>query len=144
MLPLPPMPPQVGWRVGTRLARDHYVRLDGNDYSEHPAVIGRRLWTAYSPTMKGASPVPCTSPMVAGHAGGRLGFVRHVNQERRELSRAPGLEVEPIGHIVGMLRRSRRFCTDTGSVMWAGYLLYSSSCGQAPAQEHLARKEGAR
>ncbi len=24
-----------------RLARDHYVRLDGNDYSVHPAAIGR-------------------------------------------------------------------------------------------------------
>ena len=27
----------------TRLARDHYVRLDTNDYSVHPAVIGRRI-----------------------------------------------------------------------------------------------------
>jgi hypothetical protein len=25
------------------LARDHYVRLDGNDYSVHPGVIGRRV-----------------------------------------------------------------------------------------------------
>jgi hypothetical protein len=25
------------------LARDHYVRLDSNDYSIHPAVIGRRI-----------------------------------------------------------------------------------------------------
>jgi hypothetical protein len=25
------------------LARDHYVRLDSNDYSVHPAVIGRRI-----------------------------------------------------------------------------------------------------
>ena len=43
MLALPPVAPQVGWRAGTRLARDHYVRLDGNDYSVHPAVIGRRV-----------------------------------------------------------------------------------------------------
>jgi transposase len=43
MLALPPVAPVTGWRAGTRLARDHYVRLDGNDYSVHPAVIGRRV-----------------------------------------------------------------------------------------------------
>ena len=43
MLALPPVPPQVGWRNSTRLARDHYIRLDSNDYSVHPAVIGRRI-----------------------------------------------------------------------------------------------------
>ena len=40
---LPPVAPALGWRCSTRLARDHYVRLDGNDYSVHPAVIGRRV-----------------------------------------------------------------------------------------------------
>jgi hypothetical protein len=43
MLPLPPVAPVTGWRTSTRLARDHYVRLDGNDYSVHPGVIGRRI-----------------------------------------------------------------------------------------------------
>src|SRR5262249_13332736 len=43
MLTLPPVAPQAGWRLLTRLARDHYVRLDSNDYSVHPAVIGRRI-----------------------------------------------------------------------------------------------------
>jgi transposase len=43
MLALPPVAPATGWRVLTRLARDHYVRLDSNDYSVHPAVIGRRI-----------------------------------------------------------------------------------------------------
>lgn len=43
MLALPPVAPVTGWRASTRLARDHYVRLDGNDYSVHPAVIGRRV-----------------------------------------------------------------------------------------------------
>ena len=43
MLPLPPVAPATGWRSSTRLARDHYVRLDGNDYSVHPEVIGRRV-----------------------------------------------------------------------------------------------------
>jgi transposase len=43
MLTLPPVAPQVGWRNCTRLARDHYIRLDSNDYSVHPGVIGRRI-----------------------------------------------------------------------------------------------------
>ncbi|MGO9384323.1 MAG: IS21 family transposase [Mycobacterium sp.] len=43
MLALPPVAPAVGWRSATRLARDHYIRLDSNDYSVHPGVIGRRI-----------------------------------------------------------------------------------------------------
>jgi len=43
MLTLPPVAPATGWRHSTRLARDHYVRLDSNDYSVHPSVIGRRI-----------------------------------------------------------------------------------------------------
>lgn len=40
---VPPVAPATGWRSSTRLARDHYVWLDSNDYSVHPAVIGRRV-----------------------------------------------------------------------------------------------------
>ncbi len=29
--------------MSTRLARDHYVRVDANDYSVHPSAIGRRV-----------------------------------------------------------------------------------------------------
>lgn len=43
MLALPPVAPATGWRASTRLARDHYVRVDSNDYSIHPGVIGRRI-----------------------------------------------------------------------------------------------------
>lgn len=43
MLPLPPVPPKVGWRKSLRLPPDHYVRLDSNDYSVRPAVVGRRI-----------------------------------------------------------------------------------------------------
>jgi transposase len=43
MLALPPVPPTTGWRQLLRLPRDHYVRLDGNDYSVDPAAIGRRV-----------------------------------------------------------------------------------------------------
>lgn len=38
-----PVAPATGWRSSARLPRDHYVRLDGNDYSVHPLVIGRRI-----------------------------------------------------------------------------------------------------
>jgi transposase len=43
MLSLPPVAPSTGWRSSLRLPRDHYVRLDSNDYSVHPGVIGRRI-----------------------------------------------------------------------------------------------------
>jgi len=43
MIPLPPVPPTVGWRHTTRLPRDHYIRLDSNDYSVHPSAVGRRI-----------------------------------------------------------------------------------------------------
>ncbi|GAB3869254.1 hypothetical protein GCM10028801_46080 [Nocardioides maradonensis] len=41
MLPLPPVAPAVGWANRIRLGRDYYVRVDSNDYSVDPAVIGR-------------------------------------------------------------------------------------------------------
>jgi Mu transposase-like protein len=43
MLALPPVAPATGWRASTRLPRDHYIRLNSNDYSVHPGVIGRRV-----------------------------------------------------------------------------------------------------
>jgi transposase len=43
MLSLPPLAPATGWRTSSRLARDHYIRLHSNDYSVHPAAIGRRI-----------------------------------------------------------------------------------------------------
>ncbi len=41
MLPLPPVAPLTGWSQTLRLPRDHYVRLDSNDYSVHPSAVGR-------------------------------------------------------------------------------------------------------
>jgi transposase len=43
MLALPPVPPSAGWEMSLRLPRDHYVRLDSNDYSVHPSAVGRRI-----------------------------------------------------------------------------------------------------
>ena len=41
MTPLPRVAPAVGLRSRVRLGRDYYVRLDGNDYSVDPRMIGR-------------------------------------------------------------------------------------------------------
>jgi transposase len=65
MLPLPPVAPQTGWRASLRLPRDHYVRLDGNDYSVHPAVIGRRVQVAADLERVR---VLCDGQLVAEHA----------------------------------------------------------------------------
>lgn len=43
MVRLPPVAPVLGWRTSMRLPRDFYVRVDGNDYSVHPSMIGRRI-----------------------------------------------------------------------------------------------------
>lgn len=43
MLSLLPVALATGWRLSARLARDYYVRLDANNYSVHPAVIGRLI-----------------------------------------------------------------------------------------------------
>ena len=43
MLALPPIPPRVGWVNQIRLGRDYYVRVDSNDYSVDPTVIGRHV-----------------------------------------------------------------------------------------------------
>jgi transposase len=41
MLALPPVVLHLGWRNRVRLGRDYYVRLDTNDYSVDPNLIGR-------------------------------------------------------------------------------------------------------
>jgi transposase len=64
MVPLPPVPPAAGWHRTARLPRDHYVRLDSNDYSVDPAVTGRRVEvTADLHRVR----VACDGRVVAGH-----------------------------------------------------------------------------
>lgn len=41
MTVLPPLPPATGLVTRVRLGRDYYVRVDGNDYSVDPRMIGR-------------------------------------------------------------------------------------------------------
>ena len=43
MTVLPPIPPVTGLINRVRLARDYYVRVDGNDYSVDPRMIGRLI-----------------------------------------------------------------------------------------------------
>ncbi|MEU5032500.1 IS21 family transposase [Streptomyces milbemycinicus] len=43
MLKVPPVSPPHWWRFHTRIGRDHYVRVDTNDYSVHPRAIGRTV-----------------------------------------------------------------------------------------------------
>lgn len=43
MLSFPPVLPDPSWRWSTRLPRDHYVRVDTNDYSVNPRFVGRRV-----------------------------------------------------------------------------------------------------
>jgi transposase len=65
MLPLPPVAPATGWRAALRLPRDHYVRLDGNDYSVHPAAVGRLVQVAAD--LERVT-VCCGGQLVAEHA----------------------------------------------------------------------------
>src|ERR1700758_3857269 len=65
MIALPPVAPVTGWHKTARLPRDHYVRLDGNDYSVDPAVIGRKIEvTADLARVR----VACGGRVVADHA----------------------------------------------------------------------------
>jgi transposase len=43
MLGFPAVMPDVSWQHSIRLARDHYVRVETNDYSVNPRFVGRRV-----------------------------------------------------------------------------------------------------
>lgn len=65
MLTIPPVDPPNWWPLRTRLGRDHYIRLDTNDYSVHPRAIGH-LVTVRSDTEE--ITVTCGDDLVARHA----------------------------------------------------------------------------
>ena len=50
MIELPRVAPRVGLMTRTRLARDYYLRVEGNDYSVDPRFIGRFIDAVASPT----------------------------------------------------------------------------------------------
>jgi transposase len=64
MLALPPLPPPTGWEHTLRLPRDHYIRLDSNDYSVHPTAVGRRVVVRADLDRVG---VWCEGDLVADH-----------------------------------------------------------------------------
>jgi len=43
MMAFPPVLPDPSWQFAVRLPRDHYVRVDTNDYSVNPRFVGRRV-----------------------------------------------------------------------------------------------------
>jgi transposase len=55
MVALPRVAPAVGLRSRVRLGRDYYVRIDGNDYSVDPRLIGRIVDVQASPTQVAVS-----------------------------------------------------------------------------------------
>jgi hypothetical protein len=64
MTALPPIAPAVGLTARVRLARDYYVRVDTNDYSVDPNMIGRLVDVHASPTRV---VVTCDGAMVGDH-----------------------------------------------------------------------------
>jgi len=92
MLTLPPVAPVIGWRSSLRLPRDYYVRLDGNDYSVHPSVIGRRIEVAADLDRVQAF---CDGRLVADHE--RV-WARHQSiADREHVAAAKRLRHERIG-----------------------------------------------
>ncbi|MEA1902603.1 MAG: IS21 family transposase [Actinomycetota bacterium] len=43
MMGFPPVLPDPAWKFTVRLPRDHYVRVNTNDYSVNPRFVGRRV-----------------------------------------------------------------------------------------------------
>ncbi|WP_374212689.1 Mu transposase domain-containing protein [Rhodococcus tibetensis] len=64
MLALPPVPPVTGRRSSTQLARDHFLKLDSNDYSVHPSVSGVCIENAAS---LARVPVRCEGALIADY-----------------------------------------------------------------------------
>ena len=64
MMPLPPVLPDPSLRFSVRLPRDHYVRVDTNDYSVDPRFVGRRVDVHV--TLSGVT-VTCGDVEVARH-----------------------------------------------------------------------------
>jgi len=64
MVPIPPVRPAVGLTSRVRLARDYYLRIDGNDYSIDPRAIGRFVDVIATPELVAAT---CEGQIVAEH-----------------------------------------------------------------------------
>jgi transposase len=65
MLGFPPVLPDPSLRLSVRLPRDHYVRVETNDYSVNPRFVGRRVEVRVDLT---TVVVTCAGTEVARHA----------------------------------------------------------------------------
>jgi transposase len=93
MMPFPPVLPDPSMRYTTRLPRDHYVRVDTNDYSVNPRFVGRRVDVQVT---LGEVVVVCDSTEVGRHrrclakhqtllAGDHARILRQIRSEAAEL-----------------------------------------------------------
>nr|MBA3362732.1 transposase [Acidimicrobiia bacterium] len=64
MMAFPPVLPDPSLRFSTRLPRDHYVRVESNDYSVDPRYVGRRVEVAVT---LGEVVVSCQGAEIARH-----------------------------------------------------------------------------
>jgi len=98
MTVLPPVAPVTGWRRTARLPRDHYIRLDSNDYSVDPVAVGRRIEVTAGPARVRVS---CEGRIVADHERcwarhqtitdpARLAAAQQLRSARRRLAPVPG------------------------------------------------------
>ena len=97
MLAMPTVLPDVSLRFTTRLPRDHYVRVDTNDYSVNPRFVGRRVHVAV--TLDEVT-VTCDQTVIAQHrrclathqsvlAGEHARILRHMRAEAAAIETAP-------------------------------------------------------
>jgi hypothetical protein len=101
MMVFPPVLPDPSWRFTTRLPRDHYVRIDTNDYSVNPRFVGRRVDVGVT---LGEVVVTCEGTVVATHrrclakhqtllAGEHARILREMRAEAAEAAEASPVDV---------------------------------------------------
>ena len=101
MMAFPPVLPDPSWRFTTRLPRDHYVRVDTNDYSVNPRYVGRRVDVAVT---LDEVVVTCEGTVVAKHrrclakhqtilAGAHARILREIRAEAAEAAEAAPVDV---------------------------------------------------
>jgi hypothetical protein len=73
MLTIPPVTPPHWWRFHSRIGRDHYIRVDTNDYSVHPLAIGHTVMVRADNPPSSPQPGPATALAPAHAARARPG-----------------------------------------------------------------------